>query len=169
MSSSSALKYPAIIAGLALVVIVAIVLRDQEAFLSSEFDPRALVAQEVDHRIHVPCDLRAGPCKVRVGDMAFDLSLEPGVAPPLTPLNVSISSANQSINLAQWYLWFQGKEMDMGVHWLQAKAPTNGEALTFSGMIPVCTVDQDMVWQLVAHTRLNDQDYRLFFEFVSEH
>lgn len=136
---------------------------------SDKNDPRSVLEQNVEHTLHVPCNINQNVCLVRFGELSVDLSLLPKNAKALEPLSVRLSSGNRDLLAADWHLWFQGRDMDMGVHWLQPKAQGSAPTLEFAGMIPVCTVDPDMTWQLIAQVELEGQNHRIIFEFLSTH
>jgi len=136
---------------------------------SDKNDPRSVLEQSPQHTLNVPCNINQGVCRVRFGELSFDLSLTPQDAKALEPLNVTIASDNTDLLTTNWYLWFQGRDMDMGVHWLQPKTLDSAATAEFTGMIPVCTVDPNMTWQLIAQVDFEGQVHRIIFEFLSAH
>lgn len=129
--------------------------------------PQALLEQTVNHQIVVPCELSNSPCKVRMGEFSFDLRLLSEQLKSLSPVTVELSTQNPELAQADWSLWFQGRDMDMGVHWLQQQQ--SSQAQTYSGMIPICTVDEAMTWQLIVQTQWQGEVYRSSFDFQVEH
>lgn len=130
--------------------------------------PQALLEQVVNHSISVPCELSSSACKVRMGEFSFDLRLLSGQLKSLTPITIELSTQQPELAQADWSLWFQGRDMNMGVHWLQQQQPPS-QAAIYSGMIPICTVDEAMTWQLIVQTQWQGEIYRSSFDFQVEH
>ncbi len=100
------------------------------------------------------CQLSNTPCTVSLpGHGRFTIALNPMGLPAMEPLQLKMTGLDISPeNIKDMKLWFQGRDMYMGQHFLQPDLPksiANEASMEFDGMIPVCTVDNNMVWQLV--------------------
>lgn len=78
--------------------------------------------------------------------LQFDLS--PKGLPVMESLELSVTGLGELKNPLK--IWFEGKSMYMGMHYMLQSATKSqfpGQKI-FQGIIPVCSVDQEMVWLL---------------------
>ncbi len=100
------------------------------------------------------CQLSNTLCTVSLPGLGrLTLELNPIGLPAMEPVQLKMTGLDISPeNLKDMKLWFQGRDMYMGQHFLQPvlqNSITNEASMVFDGMIPVCTVDNNMIWQLV--------------------
>lgn len=114
------------------------------------------------------CALEKEICEITLPDgHALSFNLEPKGFPAMETLHINIaglSAQNKPIKL-----WFEGKDMSMGVHFM-LPAPSQDHLSKFSvfkGMIPVCTIDNDMIWLLKAEIPNGDQLFQIQFQLQS--
>lgn len=117
------------------------------------------------------CALNRGACVVTAGDTEIELSFDPADVPPLEPLLLTVQLPDH-IGAGDILLWFEGRDMDMGRHFLSATGevkPVSGDLMmhTFNGMIPVCTVDESMVWAFHVRLTVENQVHEHVFELTS--
>jgi hypothetical protein len=63
-------------------------------------------------------------------------------------------------------LWLEGRDMDMGRHYLipQERIDDADTSILSQGMIPVCTVDPDMVWRMVVVFNYQGKRMQIHFD-----
>ncbi len=139
---------------LPLVVLLLVLLADKWLPL----DGSSAFVAEPDHVISVDCDIGHNACPIRLGDIKMTLSLTPDGLPALIPLRLAVSDSSIAVQEAEsWLVWFEGRDMEMGVHQLLPEpsglpvskdASRSNNAVVFSGIIPICSVDSAMTWLL---------------------
>ncbi len=110
------------------------------------------------------CSLAQGSCALVLEEVTFDLHLLPLGLPPMQPLTLEIAGAPAqlaALNVGE--LWFVGQSMDMGQHFLFPVSDTVHDRLVFQGAIPVCSVDPNMRWQLMAELEWQGRAYHVVF------
>ena len=92
----------------------------------------------------------------------FDLL--PKGLPAMAPLVLSITglgNVKESLKV-----WFEGKNMHMGMHYMLPA--TNKSQLydqkVFQGMIPVCSIDEEMVWLLNVDIPIQNHIFNIQFQ-----
>lgn len=116
---------------------------------------------EVSVSRNITCSLTSGSCEIPIAGGSISVNLRPRSLPALKPLTIEVKSPN---GLGQdSVLWFEGRDMEMGQHHLSASK--DGENVqVYNGMIPVCSVDQDMIWQLHVVAKFNDEWQEWIFD-----
>lgn len=113
------------------------------------------------------CDLNSTSCSLHLAEQfMLTFRLKPKKIVPLERFELLISSDNESFDqIEALAIWFEGRDMDMGRQYLRPLKGLNnaGSSLLAQGMIPVCTVDPDMVWRLVVE--FNYQGKRMHVSF----
>lgn len=140
-------------------------------FMSADPDQQAPFLLKPDVNVNVPCDLSRQLCRVNLGEFALETTLSPAGLPELQPLQMTIrSDAESGVKFDSWFAWFEGRDMDMGRHFFRVPVGrSSSDGVEMSGMIPVCSVDRQMVWRLAVQFRHNHQLYRLNYELQSTH
>jgi len=112
--------------------------------------------------IQSDCHFEHGLCKlVLSSDVTLSFKITPKEIPAMEPLYLTITGFDGFANTSHLIkVWFEGRDMSMGQHFmLPVQDGSLNDAhlnnrLTLSGMIPVCSVDQDMIWRLVVELPL---------------
>ncbi len=108
-----------------------------------------------DQRIHTQCKTDTSCYLNLTRQLKLGVDIEPKSLPVLTPLSIRIQPQLQDIDDFQiTHAWFEGRDMDMGKHFLDIRA-TEDQVWLLNGMIPVCTVDRAMIWRLVIRYTLD--------------
>jgi hypothetical protein len=108
------------------------------------------------------CSLALHACELEIDSQAVRFELDPPGLPAMQTLTLRIEAAAEVLeNLRIKGLWFEGHDMDMGNHYLLPDASAAGKV--FKGVIPMCSADPSMLWQLVAELEYRSQSYRLVF------
>lgn len=124
-----------------------------------------------DQTLHSDCPLAAQGCIVQIEDGPLAITLRPQGLPALTPLTLELAGTFAS-HANDWLVWFEGQDMEMGRHFFSPKsgpAQSSSDLLYFSGMIPVCSIDERMVWLLNVQFAYNGQLTRVVFEIMTRH
>ena len=148
------------------------------AFLAKEYESPLLVVDpdSVDQLVRVHCGLHQGPCRLNFAGLEVEATLNPLGLLTMTPLVLELVSVEQSRNFSSpWKVWFEGRDMDMGRHFMHPRAPdstilrddAHAFRAHFDGMIPICSIDPDMSWLLNLQTVINEQVVRFSFELSS--
>ena len=112
------------------------------------------------------CFIENKPCLIslpHISDLSIHLSQIP--VPAMEQITLTVSGIpKDQLSLK---IWFEGKDMDMGKHYL-LPLPNKGnkgmDAVTeFTGMIPVCSLDNNMVWLLIVELSNQDLLFRVRF------
>lgn len=113
------------------------------------------------------CELSIRECRLQVSPLInLRFFLHPFGLPAMEPLTLSISGQSLADVQVQ-RAWFEGREMDMGLHMLIPKIETSDpDSLVLQGMIPVCSVNPLMVWQLKVLAEIRDQSYLFVFDLT---
>lgn len=139
---------------------------------NSQFNPalKTLDSVPVSSRQVSSCSLHKGVCTIRLDGLDMSLDMSPRHLPPLEPVQLTVVSP-ATLKALNMLTWFEGQDMDMGRHYLSEGASSNGlentSTMTFRGMIPVCTVDQDMIWQLHLRVEADAQLHEYVFNLQS--
>ena len=114
--------------------------------------------------IHSDCSLQKMPCKVFMPDGQMLLFvIEPNSLPAMEPLRLSVTGG--AILKNPFKVWFEGKNMNMGRHYMLLDHNKNQafDKKIFKGMIPVCSIDNEMVWLLNVEVALKNQLFKIQF------
>jgi hypothetical protein len=104
------------------------------------------------------CHFDQGICQQVLSDsQVLHFKLSPPDAPPMEPLTLRVSGISGiHLQANDIKVWFEGRDMSMGQHYMlpvvhhtQEASEVLLEERTFKGMIPICSVDESMVWRLV--------------------
>jgi hypothetical protein len=107
-----------------------------------------------------------------VDDLVLQISLQPNGLPVLEPLKLTISkSGGKAEQLSDVAAWFRGLDMDMGQHPFLFKNGTSlsSDAISASGMIPICSIDPNMVWRLTVQFKYLDVWAQVLFDLKAKH
>jgi hypothetical protein len=103
------------------------------------------------------CSLEKKSCIVSLKDNhEIIFNLEPKGLPVMELLSLSVDGISvEGLSNAQNMLkvWFEGRDMSMGRHFMLPASNNDvsfNVAPKFKGMIPVCSIDTEMVWLLNA-------------------
>lgn len=134
----------------------------------------------VDHMVRTTCSASQQPCRLNLGSKHLSLSISPSGLPALEVLNLQLRVSGFGGN-APAQVWFQGRDMDMGLHYFSATtAPLMSETVAteevddgvlekFQGMIPVCGIDRDMIWLLNVQYQHGGEVWRFVIELNAQH
>jgi len=76
---------------------------------------------------------------------------------------------NKLSKLENIFAWFEGRDMNMGQHFMLFPSEKNlFESIKGAGMIPVCTIDTNMVWRLIIQFTYLGKGMRVEFDLSSE-
>jgi len=122
-----------------------------------------------DQVVYLSCDVSENPCVLNLPQqLKMTLSVSPAGMPALKPLAFQLKIEAQPVSpLTLEAGWLNGKTMDMGRHFLTLHQQTNRQ-WELQGMIPVCTVDPEMVWQMTLQYRYQDTLTELQIDTVSD-
>lgn len=118
--------------------------------------------------IHSDCSLEKIPCEISLPNgLALLFNLEPKGLPVMDPLVLTINGLEFIEEPLK--VWFEGKSMNMGIHYMlpspiSSRVP--GEYI-FNGMIPVCSIDKNMVWLLNVDVPIKSQVFNIQFQLKS--
>lgn len=99
---------------------------------------------------------------------ALLFNLVPGGLPVLEPLALTVDLENiERQQLQHFRAWFEGRDMNMGQHELSMNESPKLNQISSVGMIPVCVVDQAMVWRLNIQFEYQNEMTGLTFDLVS--
>lgn len=120
------------------------------------------------------CHFENGVCQVELAEfqpLRFELS--PADLPAMEPLFLKITwLANPKTSFSHFKVWFEGRDMNMGQHFMlpeqdqHSKTLPSPEILTFKGMIPVCSVDERMVWRLIIEYSEAENRQQIHFDIL---
>lgn len=114
------------------------------------------------------CDPAYATCPIHIGSTALKVQLFPPGLPVMERLNLRIETTSKS-EFQIVRAWFEGRDMDMGRHeLLPASLLSADDALLYTGVIPLCTVNPAMVWQLKLLIQVQDQQHRLVFDLAAK-
>lgn len=110
------------------------------------------------------CILTVNSCSVLISEnQTLTINLNPKPLEALKPLSLKISGQNK--NDVNFKVWFEGRDMFMGQHYL---IPENIDLETqetlFSGMLPVCTSGEEMIWRLNIEFSHKSEKKRIQFD-----
>ena len=112
------------------------------------------------------CPLEKMSCIISIPNgQTLSFHLEPKGLPVMEPLMLSVAGLG-AIKKSALKVWFEGKSMNMGVHYM-LPAPINNkfsDQMIFKGMIPVCSIDKEMVWLLNVDISINSQAFKIQFQ-----
>ena len=98
----------------------------------------------------------------------------PADLPAMEPFILLISTlSGEQIRSGNIKIWFEGRDMNMGQHFMlpaqdqiRETVKSGPEVLAFKGMIPVCTVDADMVWRLIIELSHAGSMQQIHFDII---
>lgn len=127
--------------------------------------------QKPDYNFSSDCDISADDCRLHLfNDLELRLQVSPSEIKALERFQLKLHTMNNAgAELSNLVAWVEGRDMDMGQHFLSSKAELANE-FVLSGMIPICTVDAEMVWRLVVNFEFQGKTIRLDFDLkTSQH
>ncbi len=141
-------------------------------FLFSTEDPVLAEPKSPDYSFNSECSLNTNDCLLHLAeslDINFRISPEEIRALERFDLKVSVSG-QASEKVSGLIAWLEGRDMDMGTHFLSLSESTfeAQKPLIFSGVIPVCSIDDDMVWRLVVSFVYGGQVMQVNFELQTQ-
>lgn len=113
------------------------------------------------------CPVTRQACTIVIDGKPLLFRLRPDGLPALTPLNLEVQIDEQLASSSDWSAWFEGRSMDMGLHFLaldEGHSTENAGLVHLSGMIPLCTVDAHMLWMLNVQFVYQNKRYRVLFD-----
>ena len=126
---------------------------------------RELDDQKRSSEIHIQkCELGLIACAVKVPSYDRDLSIQlfPFPVRALEPVYLKVRNSHPDITIVK--SWFEGVDMDMGRHFFIPDKKSSDENLqAFKGMIPVCTLDENMDWKLMLEMKVDSVLYTFQF------
>ena len=113
------------------------------------------------------CSLEKTSCVVNLKDNhKIIFNLEPKGLPVMELLTLSIEGLSDSQNILK--IWFEGMGMSMGTHFMLPVSNNNDSfnnyLTNFKGMIPVCSIDAQMLWLLNVQFKHKSQLYLVQFQ-----
>lgn len=121
--------------------------------------------------IQSDCHFEQGLCSLELSKtLNLSFQLTPLGVPAMEPLLLKITGLDGlALTHAMVKVWFEGKDMYMGQHFMlpvqeetvKDLVHSSGE-LAFQGMIPVCSLDENMVWRLVVELPLSFEQANTF-------
>jgi hypothetical protein len=147
-----------LIAGMLIVALILIFLVLVQSVENKALNSDSL---EADFSYRSDCLIIGSGCSLPVLD-EFDMSIEvkPKVVEALDRFHVQISvPSKESKEVSNLLAWVEGRDMDMGRHFLsQPKKDADlSQGVSLSGMIPICTIDVNMVWRMVLSFTYRDK------------
>jgi len=116
------------------------------------------------------CLLDKKTCVVTLLDnQKIVFSLEPKGLPVMEIMTLSINGFHEAKKKIK--IWFEGKDMNMGTHFMlpvSNEIESKDNSYHFRGMIPVCTIDSDMVWFLNAEFMEKSRFYQVRFKLKTD-
>lgn len=127
-------------------------------------------SSQVTNSTVVQCPLHEKVCSVNLGGGLLTIQLSPNGLPALQPLTLGLSSSD--ILLHKTEAWVDGKDMDMGRHYFEpqdisVQAENGVQTQSFKGMIPLCSIDQNMIWRLHLVIPVGEKWEELIFDMPS--
>ena len=83
----------------------------------------------------------------------------------MEPVFLSIAGLSGSLKFHK--AWFEGRDMNMGKHFLLPVNEDNSDIpdlTVLKGLIPVCHIDSSMIWRLVVEFQYKEGVIQLYFE-----
>jgi len=123
--------------------------------------------------IQSDCHFEHGLCELELSNaVSLSFHLTPIGIPAMESLYLTIAGLEGFDDAHRMLkVWFEGKDMYMGQHFMlpvqqqAAQELTNlSNSITLSGMIPVCSVDENMRWRLVVELPLEQEKSITFLE-----
>lgn len=106
-------------------------------------------------------------CSVRVGFITLRIQLQPQGLPAMVPLTLRVDTETLAdVQIVR--AWFEGRDMDMGRHELAPLPGNDTTAIMWGGVIPVCSVNPQMMWQLKLLLQLRDEQQQIVFDLATE-
>lgn len=111
------------------------------------------------------CPLERMPCKIFMpGGQTLEFDIAPKGLPVMEPLMLNVKGVGNDNN--SMVAWFEGKSMNMGKHYMfpatiKSQLP---DQKVLQGMIPVCSIDKEMVWLLNVDIPIQNQIYNIQFQ-----
>lgn len=111
------------------------------------------------------CSPSRGACSVSLDAYTLQVELQPPGLPALVPLTLRVGGGSQpGVQLLR--AWFDGRDMDMGRHELAQLNDQSG-TIMLSGVIPVCSVNPMMVWQLKLLLQVHNTQQLVVFDLAA--
>ena len=106
-------------------------------------------------------------CSVQLGSITLQIQLQPPGLPAMVPLTLRVE-AESLADVQMVRAWFEGRDMDMGRHDLAPIPESDTTAIMWSGVIPVCSVNPQMVWQLKLLLQVQDEPQQIVFDLATD-
>ena len=119
----------------------------------SEWSKSRSEVHKVDLTFNSECLYEKGDCVLHLAkSLKLNVKSTPSEIRALERFQLSVSvPGSEAAEITELIVWVEGRDMDMGKHFLNL--PEAGfslhDGVSVSGVIPVCTIDVNMVWRLV--------------------
>lgn len=119
--------------------------------------------------LHEPsCDPSRETCSVSLDSVLLRIQLLPAGLPAMEPLTLQVG-VESPYDIQLLSAWFEGRDMDMGRHELASSHEYDEpDVMTLRGVIPVCSVNPKMVWQLKMRWKIRNTQQLLVFDLASD-
>lgn len=111
------------------------------------------------------CPLEKMPCKISIPNgQSFTFDLVPKGLPVMESLALSVTGLEGVKEPLK--VWFEGKNMYMGMHYMLPVLikPQLHDQQDFQGIIPVCSLDKEMVWLLNFDIPIKNNVFNIQFQ-----
>jgi hypothetical protein len=125
--------------------------------------------KQVKTEIQSDCLLEKKSCRIMLpNSQEFIFNIEPKVIPAMELFTLSIERLGKEPKAFK--VWLEGKDMNMGSHYMLPvpSAENLTEIQEFQGMIPVCSVDKNMIWLLKIEIPSDDQFFQIQFHLQTK-
>lgn len=127
------------------------------------------------------CHFDNGVCSLELSEhLKFRVQLMPVDLPAMEPVFLTLTKVSKDQQVSgSFRVWFEGRDMNMGQHFMlpsphplgnalssSAVSGDSAESLFFKGMIPVCSVDENMVWRLIIEHTEADSKQQIHYEIL---
>lgn len=114
------------------------------------------------------CSPSRGSCPVSVHSTTLQIQLQPPGLPAMVPLILHIGGETlDEVQLLR--AWFEGRDMAMGRHELVPLKQDDGAGvIMLRGVIPVCTVNPKMMWQLKLLLQIQNTQQLIVFDLATD-
>lgn len=106
-------------------------------------------------------------CSVQVGSVTLRIQLQPQGLPAMVPMTLRVDVESLA-NVQMVRAWFEGRDMDMGRHELAPLPGNDTTAIMWGGVIPVCSVNPQMMWQLKLLLQVQGKQQQIVFDLATD-
>lgn len=134
------------------------------------FDATEVSLPQATSRLYVQdCSPSRGACSVSLDATTIQVELQPSGLPAMVPLTLRVGVSSQ-VGVQLLRAWFEGRDMDMGRHELTPlnQDDASGAGIMLRGVIPVCSVNPMMVWQLKLLIEVNSIQQLVVFDLATD-